>query len=409
MSDAISDLLDEFRTGVISRRQLLQALALAAVPAIGLAQGGGGRAAGDTTRAARGGGRGQQRDTTPLVPPFEPTGWQTVWLDHLNYQCTDYKKAAAFYATLMGWKVRSDDGKQCLLDIGDNSGGILIRGGLEAPAPAAITDAGLGVNRPVINAVFDGFAWGIAPWDENKVKAELEKRGLNPVADHRGSDYRAFKFKDPDGFDVAVTNGTKELRRKTPANGKLPAPAPFEPTNWNTLYLDHISFEVPDYRRSAAFYQALLGWGIRPSNGGQAMVDIGTSLSDIGNGGAVGGAIIRGNAAARAAQSAGGRGGGAGNAGANADSVQRAISAAAIANTPKRNGSTAAIGHISFGIENWNTDRVKEELIKRNVVYVTKDGVHEPRADMTGTLQSFHVPDAMGWDLQIGNKIKPGA
>src|SRR5215510_14225950 len=90
-------------------------------------------------------GRGQQqRDPTPLVPPFEPTGWKTVWLDHLNYQCMDYKKAAAFYATLMGWKVRSDDGKQAVLDIGDNSGGIIIRGGLTKAPPAAITDAGLG-------------------------------------------------------------------------------------------------------------------------------------------------------------------------------------------------------------------------------------------------------------------------
>ncbi len=26
---------------------------------------------------------------------------------------------------------------------------------------------------------------------------------------------------------------------------------------------------------------------------------------------------------------------------------------------------------------------------------------------MTGTLESFHVPDPMGWDLQIGNKIAP--
>ena len=74
------------------------------------------------------------RDTTPLVPPFESTGWKTVWLDHLNYQCMDYRKAAAFYATLMGWKVRSDDGKQALLDIGDSSGGILIRGGLARAA-----------------------------------------------------------------------------------------------------------------------------------------------------------------------------------------------------------------------------------------------------------------------------------
>jgi catechol 2,3-dioxygenase-like lactoylglutathione lyase family enzyme len=392
MPRSISDLFDDFRDGNITRRQLLQALAAAAVavPALAVAQGGTGTRP-DSGRAA-GGGRGRggfaQRDTVPLVPPFEPTGWQTVWLDHLNYQCTDYKKAAAFYATLMGWKVRSDDGKQCMLDIGDNSGGILLRGGLAAPPPAAITDAGLGVNRPPIHAVYDGFAWGISPWDENKVKTELEKRGLKPVADHHGSDYRAFKFKDPDGFDVAVTNGTKANRRKTAAHGKLPAPEPFESTHWNTLYLDHISFEVPDYRRSAAFYQALLGWEMRLGGGGQTTVLIG-------NGGAVGGAIIRGNAAARAF-AARGRGG------------DSAAAAAPPPPPPPANGVTAAIGHISFGIENWNTDRVREELKKRDVVYITRDGQHEPRPDMTGTLESFHVPDAMGWDLQIGNKIAPG-
>src|SRR6185295_19682904 len=108
----------------ISRRQLLQLAAAAAVstPAMSFGQ------------AAGAQGRGQApRDTTPLVPPFEATGWKTVWLDHLNYQCTDYKKAAAWYATLMGWKVRSDDGKQAVLDIGENAGGIIIRGGMTAP------------------------------------------------------------------------------------------------------------------------------------------------------------------------------------------------------------------------------------------------------------------------------------
>ena len=107
------------------------------------------------------------------------------------------------------------------------------------------------------------------------MKAELEKRGLHPMADHAGPDYQSFRVKDPDGFDVAVTNGTRALRRKTPATAKLPAPAPFAPTGWNTLYLDHISFEVPDFRRSAAFYQALLGWTMRPGNGTQASVQIG--------------------------------------------------------------------------------------------------------------------------------------
>jgi catechol 2,3-dioxygenase-like lactoylglutathione lyase family enzyme len=369
MSRSLTTLFADFDGGKISRRQLLEAIAVAAlaVPASSYAQAGAGRGAG-------------QPDPTPLVPPFEPTGWKTVWLDHLSYQCVDYKKAAAFYATLMGWKVRSDNGKQALLDIGENSGGILIRGGLTAPPPAAITDAGLGVSRPPVRAVFDGFAWGIEPWDADRVKAELEKRGLHPVADHAGSDYKSFRVKDPDGFDVAVTNGTKALRRKTPANAKLPAPAPFEPTGWNTLYLDHISFEVPDYRRSAAFYQALLGWTVRVGNGNQASVQIGD----------IGGAIIRGNAAARAAA----RGGEAG---------------ATPPPTPPKpaNGVTAAIGHISFGIENWDTDRVREELIKRDVVYVNREGKREPRPDMTGTLESFHVPDAMGWDLQIGNKIAP--
>jgi catechol 2,3-dioxygenase-like lactoylglutathione lyase family enzyme len=368
MNRPFSTLGDDFEAGSISRRQLLMALAAAAVavPAGALAQ-----------EPGRGRGGQAPRDTTPLVPPFEATGWKTVWLDHLNYQCTDYKKAAAFYATLMGWKVRSDDGKQASLDIGENSGGIIIRGGLAAPPPAAITDAGLGVNRPPIHAVFDGFAWGIEPWDTDKVKAELEKRGLKPVADHHGADYKAFRIKDPDGFDLAITNGTKALRRKTPATGKLPAPAPFEPTGWNTLYLDHISFEVPDFRRSAAFYEALLGWTMRTGNGSQASAQIGD----------IGGAIIRGNAEARARA----RGGDA--------------AAAAVPQSATR--VTAAIGHISFGIEHWNTERVRAELIKRDVVYVDKDGKKEPRPDMTGTLESFHVPDAMGWDLQIGNKIAP--
>jgi catechol 2,3-dioxygenase-like lactoylglutathione lyase family enzyme len=352
---------------MISRRQLL--VAIAALPVVPV--------------RVFGQGRGQ-RDTTPLEPPFEPTGWKTVWLDHLNYQCVDYQKAAAFYATLMGWKVRSDDGKQAVLDIGENSGGIIIRGGLAAPPPAAITDAGLGGSRPKVQAVFDGFAWGIEPWDTDAVKAALEKRGLKPVADHRGADYKAFRVKDPDGFDVAVTNGTKALRRKTPATAKLPAPAPFEPTGWETLYLDHISFEVPDYRRSAAFYQALLGWDVRPGNGTQASVQIGT----------IAGAIIRGNAASRAAAR-----GNAGNAGAAAAAPPPPPPAPA-------NGVTAAIGHISFGIKNWDTERVRAELKQRNVVYII-NGQPEPRPDMTGTLESFHVPDAMGWDLQIGNKIAP--
>jgi hypothetical protein len=106
--------------------------------------------------------------------------------------------------------------------------------------------------------------------------------------------------------------------------------------------------------------------------------------------GDIGGAIIRGNAYARQIAAA-----------------KRDGKDAPPPPPKPANGVTAAIGHISFGIENWNTEKVKAELIKRDVVYVNQQGVREPRPDMTGTLESFHVPDAMGWDLQIGNKIAP--
>ena len=144
-------------------------------------------------------------------PPFEPTGWRTVWLDYLSYRCADYERAAAFYSALMGWKIRSDDGTRAVLEIGENSGDVIFTGGLTAPPPAALTDASPGATHA--RAIFDGFAWGIAPWNTDAVHAALDARGLSPVAAHDG-DYKAFSFKDPDGFSVRVSNATKAMRRK---------------------------------------------------------------------------------------------------------------------------------------------------------------------------------------------------
>src|SRR5438309_5278493 len=117
MNDALRKLFGDFDNGRLTRRELMQALALLAVIApVRAAIGQGGGVAPPTGRdTANGGRRGRAiapQDTIPAPPPFEATGWKTVWLDHLTYRTTDYKKAAAFYATLMGWKIRSDDGKQ---------------------------------------------------------------------------------------------------------------------------------------------------------------------------------------------------------------------------------------------------------------------------------------------------------
>jgi len=37
----------------------------------------------------------------------------------------------------------------------------------------------------------------------------------------------------------------------------------FEPTGWKTVGLDHLTFEVADYRKEAPFYAALMGWTLR--------------------------------------------------------------------------------------------------------------------------------------------------
>src|SRR5215468_1911711 len=124
MEDALSKLFRDFDRSAISRRQLLQAVGLAAVAtpiaAFGQGQCGGPKAG--TPECV----------TTPMKSPFEPTGWKTVLLDHFNLQVAELDKEAAFYSALMGWKVRSNDGKKIMLDIG-NWGGVVMRGGLPFP------------------------------------------------------------------------------------------------------------------------------------------------------------------------------------------------------------------------------------------------------------------------------------
>ncbi len=388
MSDALTRLFTDFDGGIISRRQLLQMLGLAAIAVPmtrgAVAQGSCGGANAGTPRC----------NTTPFPPPFEPTGWKTVLLDHFSLQAEDYEKEAAYYNALMGWKVRSDDGKMAVLDIGD-WGAVEIRGGLvvppapSAPAAAAGDSAagrggrGGGGGRRT-RAVWDGFCLGIEPWDTKTVESELKKRGLNPVADHKGN-FQSFHVKDPDGFDVQVSNGNKKNRRTTPANGKLKGPLPFEPTGWKSLWLDHISFSVTSYKETTAFYQALLGWKASGDEGSQNTCEIAPDI---------GGIIIRGgNANAPGGLSAGrgGRGGAAGD------------SAGRLAGPPPPLVRRAVINHISFGLADFDYEKVKAELDKRGLNARVDTG---GRGDIaTARYKSYHTTTPNGWDLQISNTI----
>src|SRR5215471_14681503 len=49
----------------------------------------------------------------------------------------------------------------------------------------------------------------------------------------------------------------------------------FAPTGWKTVALDHVTFEVADYKKEAAFYTAVMGWTLRRDDGKQAVMDLG--------------------------------------------------------------------------------------------------------------------------------------
>jgi len=211
MENVIAGLLKDFEDGRMTRRQLIQSLALVAAGAV----------QGSAALAQNAGQRGNAPRTPPAPIPqaFEPTGWKTVWLDHISYAVSDYRRSTAFYRDLMGWKIRNDNGtSQCTLDI-NGIGGIIIRNrrapadGQTAAAPAA--GASGGQTRPPITGVINHVSWGVQPWDTDKVKAELEKRGLNPRPDMVGDNFKSWHVTDPDGWDLQISNQTKDSRAES--------------------------------------------------------------------------------------------------------------------------------------------------------------------------------------------------
>ncbi|MEP6778723.1 MAG: hypothetical protein ABJC26_02450, partial [Gemmatimonadaceae bacterium] len=286
MDRRVSPLFNSDRSAL--SRALLQAAigaALVAAPAVASAQGScKGRPAEGTPAC----------DTTWAKAPFEKTGWKTVALDHFTMHAVDYKKEAAYYMALMNWKLRSDDGTKAVLDVGD-IGSVVIVGGYTPPPPppprvlsaadsAALAargggaggrggaGGGRGGQRQPPQVVWDSFSWAISPWNAKTVEAELKKRGLNPVADNsEGSGCESFHVKDPDGFDLQLSNGCFAKARKSAptAVAGWSQPAPFENTNWKTVWLDHISFAVSDYKGEVAFYNALIGWKPTGDEGSQ--------------------------------------------------------------------------------------------------------------------------------------------
>jgi len=297
--------------------------------------------------------------TKAITPVFAPTGWRTVSLDHIAFQVADHRSEAAFYVALMGWTLRSLDDTQAVMDIGD-WGTVIFTKGAPAAAPAAGGGGGRGGGRGAANATVQGFCFDIAPWNAKSVEAELKKRGLTPIAENDGKGFESFHVKDPDGFALQIGNGNGHAKaRKAPRAAVAGAPAaPFDATGWKTVWLDHLSFSVTNYKESASFYMNLLGWKPTYDEGSQHELMIG----EIGDVIVRGGNLFAPNFNAGAARS-------------------------------------ARIDHISFGISPWDTDGVKADLEKRGLSATvdtsTRDDIH------VAAFKSYHTRTPNGYNLQI--------
>ena len=159
MEHIIAKLLHDFEHGRMTRRQLVQSLALAATAASAAAP-----------VAAAG------------------TGFKATTVNHISYNVADYKKTRDFYADLLGMKVTQDNGtSQCYLTFGDTF--IIPRNGRQGrPTP-----------------LVDHIAITVETFDKKAAKAELERRGLAPREDQE-----SYHVKDPDGFDLQISS--KEMK-----------------------------------------------------------------------------------------------------------------------------------------------------------------------------------------------------
>jgi catechol 2,3-dioxygenase-like lactoylglutathione lyase family enzyme len=157
MENMIAKLLDDFDHGRMTRRQLIKSLAVVAAVA-----------ADAKTASAE-----------------SSKGFKTVAVNHISYQVNDYTRTRDFYADLLGMKAAGDTGTQCNLILGDTNTFVIPRNAPQGSTPPRI----------------DHIAYTIEHWDKDAVKAELERRGLDPRPDTDNS----FHIKDPNGFDLQIS------------------------------------------------------------------------------------------------------------------------------------------------------------------------------------------------------------
>ena len=151
MESIISDLVTRFEKGSLSRRELVQGLAMLA--------------ASGTTAVAQ-----------------EGIDFKTANVDHVSIQVADLQRSVDFYQKMFGFSVVSEDKPLGIIRLGTNR--TLVSLNHQSPA-----------------GIVDHFAIGVSRYSRESAERYLTQRGARPENDP----YAGLHVKDPDGINVQIS------------------------------------------------------------------------------------------------------------------------------------------------------------------------------------------------------------
>jgi catechol 2,3-dioxygenase-like lactoylglutathione lyase family enzyme len=147
----ISNLVTRFERGALTRRELIQGLAMLA--------------------AASG--------TASAMP--QEAGFKGAKIDHVSIQVTNLPRSIDFYKNMFGFSVVSEDKSNEIVRLGINK-----------------TLVSLHHKSPM--GIVDHFAIGVDPFNKESVTRDLKRRGATPEENTDAG----FHIKDPEGLSVQI-------------------------------------------------------------------------------------------------------------------------------------------------------------------------------------------------------------
>src|SRR5262245_27277169 len=154
METIVTDLIERFEKGALTRRELMRGLTILA-------------ATGACASAAA----------------FQEPAFKAARIDHVSIQVTDLPKSIAFYRDIFGLTILGEDKPNEIVRMG-------------------VTKALVSLHHKNPTGIVDHFAIGIERFNKDAVTQQLKQRGLTPEENLDAG----FHVKDPEGMRVQIVN-----------------------------------------------------------------------------------------------------------------------------------------------------------------------------------------------------------